>query len=409
MRLPYTRRSRVVVAVVAACAIAAAGTTVALARRGDSDHSAGAKPTAVNEIADQAAAGASTKPSVGRPSTTQPARSSTVPVRKPSSPASVKPSTKTTVKPSAKPTKKPTTKPVVKPVVVPQQGNPLSQTDGLYVDPQSQPVYWVSEHSGDARRASIKAGIADRPLARWFNGDGADVSDAKAYVVGASRAGKLPVLVFYHIPQRGCGGGEGASSASAYRSWIDSMAAAIGKNPAVVILEPDALPQLDCLSSSAQTTRLSLFSYAVDQLRSSAPNTWTYLDAGHDDWTPAGTMAKWLKAAGIANARGFSLNVSNFQSTARNVSYANAVNAALGSSKHFVIDTSRNGNPLNGDDWCNPTGQRVGVTPRTGGATGLDLQLWVKPPGESDGDCGIGAGSEAGDFSPAIAMKLLGH
>lgn len=49
--------------------------------------------------------------------------------------------------------------------------------------------------------------------------------------------------------------------------------------------------------------------------------------------------------------------------------------------------TRRNGNPLNG----------------------LDLQVWVKPPGESDGDCGVGAGIEAGDFSPTIAMKLLGH
>lgn len=29
-----------------------------------------------------------------------------------------------------------------------------------------------------------------------------------------------------------------------------------------------------------------------------------------------------------------------------------------------------------------------------------DLQLWVKPPGEPDGDCGIGTGTEAGDFSP---------
>jgi endoglucanase len=297
----------------------------------------------------------------------------------------------------------------VKPAPIPQQGNPLSQTSGLYVDPQSEPVYWVGAHSGDSRRASIQAGIADRPIARWFNGDGADASDARAYVSGASRARKLPVLVFYHIPERGCGGGEGAASATAYRSWIDSIAASIGKRPAVVILEPDALPQLDCLSSSAQTTRLSLFSYAVDRLRSSAPNTWTYLDAGHDDWTPAGTMAKRLKAAGVAHARGFALNVSNFQSTARNVSYANAVNAALGSPKHFVIDTSRNGNPLNGDDWCNPTGQRVGAAPRTGGATGLDAQLWVKPPGESDGNCGIGTGTGAGDFSPTLAMKLLGH
>ena len=290
-----------------------------------------------------------------------------------------------------------------------QSGDPLSQTDGLYVDPQSQPAYWVSTHSGDSRQAIIKAGIADRPIARWFNGDGADASDARSYVSAASRVGKLPVLVLYHAPERGCSAGDGAASAASYRSWIDAIAASIGERPAVVILEPDALSQLDCLSSSAQTTRLSLFSYAVDRLRSAAPNTWTYLDAGHDDWTPAVTMAKRLSAAGIANARGFALNVSNYQSTARNVSYAQAVSASLASGKHFTIDTSRNGTPLNGDDWCNPAGQRIGATPRTGGATNLDLQLWIKPPGESDGNCGIGTGTTPGTFSPAIAMKLLGH
>jgi endoglucanase len=403
MRLPYTRRSRAMVAVVATCSVAAAGVTVALVRSGDPALSASTTPTGGSE-SDSTSTVASTKPPVSRPSTGQPGRSSTQPVRTPPSP-----SMPSTAKPSTEPTAKPTRKPPTKPDPIPQQGNPLSQTSGLYVDPQSEPVYWVSRHGGDSRQAAIKAGIADRPIARWFNGDGADASDARAYVAAASRARKLPVLVFYHLPERGCGAGEGAASAAAYRAWIDAIAASIGKHPAVVILEPDALPQLDCLSSSAQTTRLSLFSYAVDRLRSSAPNTWTYLDAGHDDWTPAGTMAKRLNAAGIAHARGFALNVSNFQSTARNVSYAKSVNAALGPAKHFVIDTSRNGNPLNGDDWCNPTGQRVGAAPRTGGATGLDLQLWIKPPGESDGNCGTGTGTTAGEFTPTLAMNLLGH
>ncbi|MEU4392699.1 glycoside hydrolase family 6 protein [Kribbella sp. NPDC023855] len=407
MWLPDTRRSRAVVAIAATCAIAAAGVTVALARGGTADPSAGTTPagTGVNGPGGSGPVSTSATPPVSKPPTTKPPGPSTAAPSK-------RPTTKTTAntaKSTVQPTATPTRKPPTKPDPVPQQGNPLSQTSGLYVDQESQPAYWVETHAGDSRRTTIKAGIADRPIARWFNGDGADASDAQSYVSAASRVGKLPVLVFYHVPERGCDGGSGAASAAAYRSWIDALAASIGKRPAVVILEPDALPQLDCLSPAAQTTRLSLLSYAVDRLRTSAPNTWTYLDAGHDDWTPAATMAKRLQAAGIAHARGIALNVSNYQSTARNVSYAQAVNAALASAKHFVIDTSRNGKPLNGDDWCNPTGQRIGVTPRVGGASGLDLQLWVKPPGESDGDCGIGTGTNAGDFSPAIAMKLLGH
>jgi endoglucanase len=50
----------------------------------------------------------------------------------------------------------------------------------------------------------------------------------------------------------------------------------------------------------------------------------------------------------------------------------------------------------------------VGAAPREGGASGLDLQLWVKIPGESDGDCGIGEGTDAGEFVPDIALQLLG-
>lgn len=422
MQLRQRRRSTPVLAVAATCAILAAGATVALVRSGDSEPSGGNSPAGVHtdlpEATDDASGADEATPSSSTDPTVKP--SGLPQVTKPDAKATKKPSTKTTKNPTHKPTSKPTSKPTTKPTTkpstpptkpgpVPQQGNPLSQTNGMYVDPHSEPSYWVSSHSGDSRRATIKSGIADRPMARWFNGDGGDASDARAYVSAAYKVRKLPMLIFYHIPERGCGGGDGASSAAAYRTWVNGLAAAIGKRPAVVILEPDALPQLDCLSSSAQSTRLSLFTYAVDKLRTSAPNTWTYLDAGHDDWTPASTMAKRLRAANVGHARGFALNVSNYQSTARNVSYANAVNRALGTTKHFVIDTSRNGKALNGDDWCNPTGQRVGVAPRQGGAAGLDLQLWAKPPGESDGDCGIGGGTYAGEFSPAIAMKLLGH
>ncbi|MEV8375979.1 glycoside hydrolase family 6 protein [Kribbella sp. NPDC056861] len=408
MRLPNMGRSRAVVAIAATGAIAATvGVTVALARGDDPAASAGTTPVLTKADGPEGSIPTSTEASTKPPVSTPSAPAVRKPTSRSTAKASVKPTTKPTRKPTAKPTTKPSTTPTSAPV--PQQGNPLSQTNGLYVDPQSEPVYWVGEHAGDSRRAIIKAGIADRPIARWFNGDGADASDARTYVSAASKAGKLPVLVFYNHPARDCGESGGAASPAAYRAWINSLAASIGKHPAIVVLEPDALPGLDCLSSSAQTSRLSLLSYAVDHLRSAAPNTWTYLDAGHDDWNPAATTAKWLKSAGVARARGFSLNVSNYQSTARNVTYAQAVNAALGSAKRFVIDTSRNGNPLNGDDWCNPAGQRVGAPPRAGGATGLDLQLWVKPPGESDGDCGIDSGSEAGDFSPVIAMKLLGH
>jgi hypothetical protein len=47
--------------------------------------------------------------------------------------------------------------------------------------------------------------------------------------------------------------------------------------------------------------------------------------------------------------------------------------------------------PGRDDEWCNPVRQAMGHPPTTSTATttpGLAAQLWVKPPGESDGICG---------------------
>lgn len=96
---------------------------------------------------------------------------------------------------------------------------------------------------------------------------------------------------------------------------------------------------------------------------------------------------------------------------------------------HFVIDTSRNGlgpwlppadRPV-GDpqDWCNPPDRGLGLRPTadTGNAL-VDAYLWVKTPGESDGQCNrwAPAGSAdpvrgvmdppAGQWFPQQALEL---
>jgi endoglucanase len=96
---------------------------------------------------------------------------------------------------------------------------------------------------------------------------------------------------------------------------------------------------------------------------------------------------------------------------------------------HFVIDTSRNGQgpwqPTatypDKQDWCNPPGRGLGATPAAHPiATNplLDAYLWVKTPGQSDGQCNRGtAGTTdpewgnivdpaAGAWFPAQALQL---
>ena len=55
---------------------------------------------------------------------------------------------------------------------------------------------------------------------------------------------------------------------------------------------------------------------------------------------------------------GFPVNASNFYTTSESISYASSVNGYLGTTKPFVIDTSRNGNGY-GDGWCNPAGTSI--------------------------------------------------
>jgi cellulase/cellobiase CelA1 len=299
----------------------------------------------------------------------------------------------------------------------------------------------------------------------------------------------------------------------AYENWIDGFAAGLGDRAAVVILEPDALAQLNsCLDSAQQQARLQMLSYAVQTLQTNRDQV--YLDAGHANWVPASQMAARLRAADVAQAYGFSLNVSYYDTTDREIGYANQLNHDLGMTKRFVIDTSRNGSggaggradpaagstsralpgvgggplasrlftdpdtqaadwvrahpgdPLakairqrivnqptavwfgawSGDitaavsayttaasragkvpvlvaydipdlncsgksssgakSWCNPPGKQLGSAPRVLDDRG-DMGLWIKAPGESDGDCGIGAGTQAGEFSPFIAKDLI--
>jgi endoglucanase len=289
---------------------------------------------------------------------------------------------------------------------------PLALTSGFYVDPNSNPASWVRANGGDSRASRIQSAIASKPMARWFGNWNADITSAVSGFVGAADAAdKLPVLVAYNIPGRDCGSHSagGAGSPDAYRAWISAFVTGLGNRPAIVVIEPDALAQLDCLPNDTERqTRLGLLRYATEQLRDRAPNTWAYLDGGNAGWIAADTMAQRLESAGASNVRGFALNVSNFYTTAQSSSYGSAVSAALsnryGYTRPFVVDTSRNGNGHNGE-WCNPAGRKLGTLSQIGG--GAELLLWVKVPGDSDGQCGIAPGIPAGQFSPDLAIRLI--
>ena len=88
---------------------------------------------------------------------------------------------------------------------------------------------------------------------------------------------------------------------------------------------------------------------------------------------------------------------------------------------HFIVDTSRNANGPNNmsgyanapynqpanvvsslaaGNWCNPPGAGLGLLPTTHtGVPLVDAYLWVKTPGQSDGQCNIAGGARAWDYT----------
>jgi endoglucanase len=253
--------------------------------------------------------------------------------------------------------------------------------------------------------------IAATPWALWLGGASSDGSLVKQVESAAMIQGATPVFVLYAIPHRDCGGysSGGLSTTAQYKAWVDGVRSAIAGRPAIVIVEPDAIGW-SCLPPAAQANRIAMLKYALTTL-SQDPNTWAYVHAGSSGLDPNG-VATALKQIGIANARGFAVNVSGFDTTASEIKYGKAIDAALGMQKHFVIDTSRNGlgryTGNNGaPSYCNPPGRAVGTRPtaHTGDAL-VDAFLWVKRPGGSDGNCRPGE-PPAGQWYQSYAIGLV--
>ena len=268
-------------------------------------------------------------------------------------------------------------------------GNPISSAK-FWANPNSSAVQqadaWRVSRPSDAAQIDK---IARNSQAQWMDGGTADVFTAVNNAVTAAAAvGAAPVLVAYNVPQRDCGGlSAGGTTISGYKGWIAAFANGLAGRKAIVILEPDALTQMDCLSAADQTTRVGLIQYALAVLKTQA-NVAVYLDGGNSSWKSASDQANRLRRANVAGADGFVLNVSNFQFTSNSIAYGKAISDLVGG-KHFVIDTSRNGlGPTADNQWCNPAGRALGSPNTTVTADSrVDAYLWIKPPGESDGSC----------------------
>ncbi|MFF4114848.1 glycoside hydrolase family 6 protein [Streptomyces sp. NPDC001714] len=302
-------------------------------------------------------------------------------------------------------------------------GPAASPQAAITQQPKDADPFWVNPDSNAARqvKAYAKAGkdgdaeeirkIAAQPTGEWIGPENPE-QEARGFTEAAQKSDRTALLVLYDIPHRDCGqySQGGAADGDAYRAWIDGVANGIQDRPATIVLEPDAVLHLvdGCTPARFAEERYDLLRGAITKLKS-LKNTKVYLDAGNAGWGHPDQIYRSLQQAGVSQADGFAVNVSNFYSTQDSIAYGKQLSEKVGN-KHFVIDTSRNGNgPYTGGDpeerWCNPPGRALGETPTTKTADPLvDAYLWVKRPGESDGTCK--GGPQAGNWWPTYALKL---
>jgi endoglucanase len=230
--------------------------------------------------------------------------------------------------------------------------NPLAGMGWGHYTGSIDGVYAAYQGASGGQRAQI-AKIALRPLAYWFGSWYSD-NDARATAaqyISQDTGGDPNVLaqlaVFRLDPweQAACSSTPGAAAQASFKHWIDNFAAGIGSSRVALILQPD-LPFALCAPSPIP---LSLVAYAASRF-SALPHTTVYIDAGAAYWASPTQAARLLQQAGIRHVRGFAVNATQYDSTARELEFGARIEHALGSlgikKKHFVVNTSESGAPF---------------------------------------------------------------
>ncbi|MFC0007717.1 glycoside hydrolase family 6 protein [Micromonospora siamensis] len=263
----------------------------------------------------------------------------------------------------------------------------------MAVDPALPALRWQRAH-----RAGWLDPITQRPQARWVNGP-RDLPELDRLLRSADQAGALAVLVVRYLPNRDCEGW-GAADGATYDAFLGDLVSRIGDRQTAVILEPGGL-DAECFDDE----RAALLTAAVTRLADAGQ--YVYLDAGIPYRLDERETAQRLRRAGIDRAEGFAVNVGGRELTQFSHLWGLAV-SDLVDGREMVIDTSRNTGPPPAEaQSCNPPKRGLGYPPTTRPELErVAALLWVKHPGESDGDCERGEPAE-GQFFPTLAWDAI--
>ncbi|KAM7185220.1 glycoside hydrolase family 6 protein [Naviculisporaceae sp. PSN 640] len=258
-------------------------------------------------------------------------------------------------------------------------------------------------------------------------------------------------LVLYNLPDRDCSAGESAGEFKSEENGLErykkEFVAPYAKKLAAapdlefaVVLEPDSLGNLVTNMGVPQCEKAAPFytegiAHAIKSLQ--YKHVHLYIDAAHGGWLgwndnlplAAKEFAKVVQLAGKGKnkIRGFSTNVSNYNpynATVREPytewsnswdesNYATSLTPFLeaeGLPAHFIVDQGRValvGARKEWGEWCNvEAGFGQVPTTKTNNPV-VDSIVWIKPGGESDGECGMEGAPRAGHWFDEYTQMLV--
>ena len=242
--------------------------------------------------------------------------------------------------------------------------NPLTNRAwGVYRGPLEHS--WRAYRNASGRERALLAKIALRPKATWFGhwlSTDRVAKNVTKYIRNSQHGDpnalvQMAIFAMQPWEQEACNRLPTEAEKAEFRSWVDQVAAAIGSAHVALVLQPDA-PFALCAPGGSDVP-LELLRYATERF-AGQPNTSVYIEAGAADWLrddPAKAL-RILVPAGVSVARGFALNSTHYDSTARQVRFAAAISEALAArgipGKYAVINTAQNGKPFKGYEYNGP-------------------------------------------------------
>ncbi|KAI6357808.1 hypothetical protein MCOR25_007559 [Pyricularia grisea] len=342
-----------------------------------------------------------------------------------------------------------------------QEGANPFEGKKLFANPEwaekAEPALAHYESVGDAGNAARVRKVQQTGSFVWVSNI-ASLPNIDAAIEGARAAkeatgeDQIVGLVHYNLPDRDCSAGESAgeldSTKDGLRLYKETYVAPFAEKLAAatdltfaVVLEPDSLANLVTnmgieFCAQAAPVYEEGIAHAIRSLQ--FDHVHLYLDAAHGGWLGwddnlAPTAKEFAKVVGMAGGnstvRGVVTNVSNYNPfimpeplepyTEWSNSYDESHYAlslaphleAEGLPSRFLIDQGRvhlPGARKEWGEWCNVEPAGFGIAPGTPVENPhVDSIVWVKPGGESDGECGMEGATRAGAWFEEYFRMLV--